>query len=88
MQAPVAVDPALGAHVQVGPVRMRVLTFAAVLQHGTLELQPGFVTEGEPSREKGELTVDALGRGRRPLATTMLPLQRRADIRAARLPCP
>src|SRR5262245_58657795 len=54
---------------------MRVLTFAAVLQDGKLELQPGFVTEGEPSHAKGELRVDALGRGRRPLATTLLPLQ-------------
>src|SRR6266404_4404924 len=53
---------------------MRVLTFAAALQDGKLELQPGFVIEGEPSHEKGELTVEALGRGRRPLATTMLPL--------------
>lgn len=53
---------------------MRVLTFAAVLQDGELELQPGFVTEGEPSQERGELRVEALGRGRRPLATTMLPL--------------
>jgi hypothetical protein len=55
---------------------MRVLTFTAVLQHGRLELQPGFVMEGEPSREKGELTVDVLGRGRRPLATTVLPLHK------------
>jgi hypothetical protein len=54
---------------------MRVLTFAAVLQDRRLELQPGFVTEGEPSHEEGELRVDALGRGRRPLATTMLPLR-------------
>jgi hypothetical protein len=53
---------------------MRVLTFAAVLQDGRLELQPGFITEGEPSREKGELRVEALLRGR-PLATTMLPLR-------------
>jgi hypothetical protein len=53
---------------------MRVLTFAALLQDGKLELQPGFVTEGEPSKEQGELRVEALGRGRRPLATTMLPL--------------
>jgi hypothetical protein len=54
---------------------MRVLTFSAVLQGGKIELQPGFVTEGEPSHEKGELTVEALGIGQRPLATTMLPLQ-------------
>jgi hypothetical protein len=53
---------------------MRVLTFSGVLHDGELELQPGFVTEGEPSREKGELTVEALGRGGRPLATTTLPL--------------
>jgi hypothetical protein len=54
---------------------MRVLTFAAVLQDGKLELQPGFVAEGEPSQERGDLRVDALGRGRHPLATTMLPLR-------------
>lgn len=54
---------------------MRVLTFGAVLQDGELELQPGFVTEGEPSHEKGELTVEALGRGGRPLAVTTLPLE-------------
>ena len=54
---------------------MRVLTFAAVLQDGKLELQPGFVTDGEPSREEGELKVEALGQGSRPLATTMLPLR-------------
>jgi hypothetical protein len=54
---------------------MRVLTFAAVLQDGKLELQPGFVTDAEPSREEGELKVEALGRGSRPIATTMLPLR-------------
>jgi hypothetical protein len=55
-------------------VLMRVLTFGAVLQGGRLELQPGFVTEGEPSQEKGELTVEALGHGGRPLAITTMPL--------------
>jgi hypothetical protein len=54
---------------------MRVLTFSAIVHDGKLELQPGFVTDGEPWREKGELTVEALGRGRRPLARTALPLQ-------------
>jgi hypothetical protein len=54
---------------------MRVLTFAAILRDGSLELEPGFVTEGEPSRERGELKVEVLGRGRRPLATTTLRLQ-------------
>jgi hypothetical protein len=53
---------------------MRVLTFSAVLQDGQLELQPGFVIEGNPSHDQGTLKVEALGRGRRPLATTMLPL--------------
>ena len=53
---------------------MRVLTFGAVLQDGELEMQPGFVTEGEPSHQKGELTVEALGRGGRTLAITTLPL--------------
>jgi len=54
---------------------MRVLTFSGVLHDGQLELAPGFVTDGEPSRQKGELTVEALGRGRRPLAATALPLE-------------
>jgi hypothetical protein len=54
---------------------MRVLTFSALLRDGKLEMQPGFVIEGEPSHEEGTLKVEALGRGRRPLATTMLPLQ-------------
>ena len=55
---------------------MRVLTFAAVLQDDKLEIQPGFVVDGELSRGRGELRVEALAAGRRrPLATTMLPLQ-------------
>jgi hypothetical protein len=53
---------------------MRVLTFAAVLQDGGLHLQPGFITEGEPAHDQGELRVEALLRGR-PLATTMLSLR-------------
>jgi hypothetical protein len=55
---------------------MRVITFSAILQNETIELQPGFVMEGEPSRERGELRVEAVGLRREPLATTMLPLQR------------
>ena len=65
-------DRALGTHVQLGSICMRALTFAAVLQNGKLELQPGFVTDGEPSHERGELRVEALER-RRPLATTAAP---------------
>jgi hypothetical protein len=55
---------------------MRVVTFAALLQDDNLELHPGFITEGEPSHEQSGLTVEALGRGRRPLATTMVPLHK------------
>jgi hypothetical protein len=54
---------------------MRVLTFSAILHDGgELELEPGFVAEGEPSKT-GELTVEALGRTGRPLAKTALPLE-------------
>lgn len=54
---------------------MRVLTFSAILHDdGQFELEPGFVAEGEPS-EAGELTVEALGRGGRPVAKTALPLE-------------
>jgi hypothetical protein len=53
---------------------MRVLTFAAVLlESGDLQLEPGFVMDGEPSRE-GELTVEALSRGRT-LASTQVPFE-------------
>jgi len=53
---------------------MRVLTFSAVLlETGELQLEPGFVIEGEPSSE-GELMVEALGRGRA-LASTPVPLE-------------
>lgn len=51
---------------------MRALTFSAVLRDGQLELQPGFVVDGEPSQEKGELTVEALGQDGRALARTEL----------------
>jgi hypothetical protein len=51
---------------------MRALTFSAVLRDGQLELQPGFVVDGEPSQEKGELSVEALGPGGRSLARTEL----------------
>ena len=53
---------------------MRVLTFSAVLlETGEFQIEPGFVIEGEPSRE-GELAVEALA-GRRVLASTQLPLE-------------
>lgn len=61
---------------------MRVLTFAAMLQDGKLELQPGFVVEGEPSHETGDLTVEAIGRGRHALATTCLRLHTPCGYRA------
>jgi hypothetical protein len=51
---------------------LRALTFSAVLQDGKLELQPGFVVDGEPSQEKGELTVEALGQDGGTLARTEL----------------
>jgi hypothetical protein len=54
---------------------MRVLTFSAILHgDGELELEPGFVAEGEPSKD-GELTVEALGRIGKPVAKTALPLE-------------
>jgi len=53
---------------------MRVLTFGALMQDGELELQPGFVTDGEPSQEKGELVVEAVARSGQTLAVTALPL--------------
>jgi hypothetical protein len=53
---------------------MRVLTFSGVLlETGEFQLEPGFITEGEPSSE-GELTVEATARGRR-LAATKVPLE-------------
>jgi hypothetical protein len=53
---------------------MRVLTFSAVLlETGELQLEPGFVIDGEPSSE-GELTVEAVARGRA-LASTNVPLE-------------
>jgi hypothetical protein len=53
---------------------MRVLTFSALLlETGELQLEPGFVVEGEPSSE-GELTVEAVARGRA-LAATKVPLE-------------
>jgi hypothetical protein len=54
---------------------MRVLTFSAVLHgDGKLELEPGFLAEGEPSKD-GELLVEALGRTGKPVAKTALPLE-------------
>ena len=73
--AGLALDPALRAHAQVHPLRMRVLTFSAILQDGELVLEPGFVADGEPSQAKGELTVEALGRTGKPLAKTALALE-------------
>ncbi len=53
---------------------MRVLTFSGVLlETGELQLEPGFIIDGEPSSE-GELTVEAVARGRA-LASTQVPLE-------------
>ena len=53
---------------------MRVLTFTAVLlDTGDLRVEPGFVIDGEPSRE-GELTVEAVADDR-VLAATPVPLE-------------
>jgi hypothetical protein len=54
---------------------MRVLTFSGVLlDSGEMQLEPGFVTEAEKPSGDGEVTVEALDRGGRPLATTQVPL--------------
>lgn len=55
---------------------MRALTFAGILYDDSrFDLEPGFVVEGDPGREDGDLEVVVLGRGRRPLATTRLVLE-------------
>lgn len=55
---------------------MRLLTFSGVLlDSGELQLEPGFVVEAEPPRTDGELTVEAIARGRA-IAVTRLPLER------------
>ena len=54
---------------------MRVLTFSGVLlDTGEMQLEPGFVTEAEKPSGDGEVTVEALDRGGRALATTQVPL--------------
>jgi hypothetical protein len=54
---------------------MRLLTFSGVLlDSGELQLEPGFVVEAEPPKTDGELTVEALARGRA-IAATRLPLE-------------
>jgi hypothetical protein len=54
---------------------MRVLTFSGVLlDTGEMQLEPGFVTEAEKPSSDGEVTVEALDRGGRALATTQVPL--------------
>lgn len=54
---------------------MRVLTFSGVLlDSGEMQLEPGFVIEAEKPSGDGEVTVEALGRGGRALATTQVPL--------------
>lgn len=55
---------------------MRALTFSGILHDdGRFDLEPGFVVEGEPRRDDGEIEVEVIGRSRRPLATTRLVLQ-------------
>ena len=50
---------------------MRVLTFSGLLTEKGLELDPGFVLDGEPTPADGDLVVEVLGRGTL-LATTRL----------------
>jgi hypothetical protein len=54
---------------------MASLTFTAVLREdGTLDVEPGFVVDAEPTRDDGPVEVVVLGRRGRPLARTRLPL--------------
>ena len=54
---------------------MRALTFTAVvLDTGELDLQPGFVIEADAVSSEGEITVEALARGGRVVASTPVPL--------------
>jgi hypothetical protein len=54
---------------------MRVLTFSGVLlDTGDMQLEPGFVIDAESPSREGEITVEALGRDGRAIATTQVPL--------------
>jgi hypothetical protein len=50
----------------------RALTFGGILTGGGLELQPGFVVDGEPAEAEGDIVVQTIGRADRILATTRL----------------
>jgi hypothetical protein len=49
---------------------MRVLTFSGLLTEKGLELDPGFVVDGEPTPADGDLVIEVLGRRGTLLATT------------------
>jgi hypothetical protein len=51
---------------------MRVLTFSGLLTEKGLELDPGFVIDGEPTPSEGDLVVEVLGRRGALLSTTRL----------------
>jgi hypothetical protein len=54
---------------------MRLLTFSGVLlDSGEMQLEPGFVIDADKPSGDGEVTVEALDRGGRALASTQVPL--------------
>ena len=54
---------------------MRVLTFSGVLlDTGEMQLEPGFVLDADAPSAGGEVTVEALDRVGRPLASTQVPI--------------
>jgi hypothetical protein len=54
---------------------MRVLTFSGVLlDSGEMQLEPGFVIDADKPSGDGDVTVEALDRGGRALASTQVPL--------------
>ena len=54
---------------------MRVLTFSGVLlDTGEMQLEPGFVLDADAPSADGEVTVEALDRVGRPLASTQVPI--------------
>ena len=70
-----ALDAPLQQHPDLRSERDESLTFSGVLlDTGEMQLEPGFVTEAEKPSGDGEVTVEALDRGGRALATTQVPL--------------
>jgi hypothetical protein len=53
---------------------LRALTFSGILTDQGLELEPGFVVDGQPSDPEGDLVVQALGRTGAIVAATRLAL--------------